>query len=1168
MKLTGLNNAGAKSLFTKLLRVMKIATFFLLAGSMYVSAKGFSQTVTISVRNAPLVKVFKAIERQAGYGVFYDPRFFKDTKPVSIELKDAAVEKVLQEALKDQPFEYSIENKTIIISRKRQAPPPLSPPQADTSVNLSGQVTDSSGNVLPGATILVKGTRKGAITNDQGHFSISDVNKNAVLVVNFVGYSPREIPLAGRSIINIQLATNLQSLTDVVVVGYGTQKKENLTGAIASVSAKELESRPLVNLAQGLQGLVPNLNVNLNNGKPGTAANFNVRGITSINSGGGNLGGPLVMVDGVQMDPNLINPGDVESVTVLKDAASAAIYGSRGAYGVILITTRSGKKNSALHVNYSGSYTITRPTRLPKYLNAVDYIAMHREADRTGQMSGGQTASFPFTEQDSIMATRFFADPANNPSGYPDPGNPSKYRYVGNTDWVDVLYPDWAPQQQHNLSISGGSEKTSFVGSLGYFNQDGMLNYSNENYKRLNPSLRISTEATPWMSFNLKTTLNRIISDAPNAPTNGNSNSYIQGDSRPNMPVFNPGGVDYAGQGSWTNPVAVMMQNGRDKSTANDLWLTGGVVLTPIKHITFTGDYTFNAYSGFRQQVQKQFPEYGVNHAFLNYYPWTFPDATNEISDNNSYRALNLVGTYENTFGGRHYFKATVGYNEEYRHFKNINTRVKNLIDPGTPFPGLNDDPKPEVTGSEFEWALNGLLYRLNYIFKNKYLLEVDGRYDGTSSFPNGNRFVWSPSVSAGWRISEESFFSPLKTTVNDLKLRVSYGQLPNQLFNPSSPSDATVYPYIALSPTGKTNYIFGTQQSIYVGAPGLVSSSFTWEEVVTKDIGLDFGLLDQRLTGTFDWYIRDTKNMLVGGQPLPAVLGTTPPLKNAADLRTKGWEVNITWADRIGKDFNYSVRVGVSDYTSTITRYDLNPTKIFNSDNNGGDYYYVGQKFGEIWGFETEGYFKTDEEGANYDQSQISGNTQLAGDIRYRDLNKDGKITWGDNTLSNPGDQKIIGNSTPRYQYGVNLTARYKNFDLSIFAQGVAKRDVMPNDNAFFGFYSEWSVPFEYQKDHWTPQNTNAYFPRLRFGGGSNFHTQTRYLQSGAYCRLKNVALGYNLPQELLNHIKLRSLRVYVAGQNLFEVTSLFKAYDPEILGFGTYPLSRAVSFGVQLGL
>lgn len=1143
---------------------MKIVTFLLLAGSMYVSAKSYSQTVTISARNTPLTKIFKAIERQAGYGVFYDPRFFRDTKPVSIDVKDASVEKVLQEALKDQPFEYTIENKTIIISRKRPTPPPLAPLPADTAIrNVSGKITDSSGNALPGATIIVKGTKKGDITNDQGRFSITSVNKDAVLVINFMGYTSQEVPVSGRSDINIQLAANLQSLTDVIVVGYGTQKKENLTGAIASVSAKELESRPLVNLAQGLQGLIPNLNVNLNNGKPGTAANFNVRGITSLSSGNSSLGGPLIMVDGVQMDPNLINPGDVEGVTVLKDAASAAIYGSRGAYGVILITTKGAKKNSPLRVNYAGSYTITRPTRLPKYLNSVDYIAMHREADRTGQMSGGNTASFPFTEQDSIMAANYFADPANNPSGYPDPGNPSKYRYVGNTDWVDVLYPDWAPQQQHNISVSGGSDKTSFVGSLGYFDQKGTLKQSNEDYQRFNPSLKINTEATPWLSFNLRTSLNRIVSDAPNAPTNGNSNSYIQGDSRPNMPVFNPGGKDYSGQGSWTNPVAVMAQNGRDDLSANDLWLTGGVVLTPVKHVTLTGDYTFNTYSGFEQKVQKQFPEYGVNHVFLNYYPWTYPDATTEISYNNSYRALNLVGNYENTFGGLHYFKATVGYNEEYRHFKTVTTTVKNLIDPGTPSVGLNDDPKPDVNGTEYEWALNGLLYRLNYIFNNKYLLEVDGRYDGTSAFPSGRRFVWSPSVSAGWRISEESFFKPLKTTVNDLKLRVSYGQLPNQLFNPSSPSDASVYPYIALSSTGKSNYIFGTQQSIYVGSPGLVSTAFTWEEVVTRDAGMDVALFDQRLNGTFDWYIRDTKNMLVGGQPLPAVLGSTPPLKNAANLRTKGWELSLTWNDKIGNDFSYSVRVGLSDYTSTITKYDLNPTKVFTSGN-----YYVGQKFGEIWGFVTDGYFKTDAEGAAYDQSQLSGNTQMAGDIKYRDLNKDGKITYGDNTVSNPGDQKIIGNSTPRYQYGVNLSVQYKNFDLSIFAQGVGKRDVMPNDNAFFGFYSEWSVPFAYMKDHWTPENTNAYFPRLRFGGGSNFQTQTKYLQSGAYCRLKNISLGYNLPKDLLNRVKLRNLRVYVTGQNLFEITSLFEAYDPEIIGFGTYPLSRAVSFGVQLGL
>ncbi|WP_315819420.1 TonB-dependent receptor domain-containing protein [Paraflavitalea speifideaquila] len=403
--------------------------------------------------------------------------------------------------------------------------------------------------------------------------------------------------------------------------------------------------------------------------------------------------------------------------------------------------------------------------------------------------------------------------------------------------------------------------------------------------------------------------------------------------------------------------------------------------------------------------------------------------------------------------------------------------------------------------------------------------------------------------------------FEPLKGTINDLKIRVSYGKLPNQLFNPANPSNSSIYPYIALLPTGMSGHIFGSQQNIYAGAPGLVSPDFTWEDVITKDIGLDFSLFKSRLTGSFDWYIRETKNMLVGGQPLPGVLGTSAPLRNAANLKTKGWELSLNWRDKIGQDFDYSVRLGLSDYVSTITKYDLNPTKSLGS-------YYVGQKFGEIWGFVTEGYFATDAEGANYDQSQLSNNTQMAGDIKYADLNKDGKITYGDNTVSNPGDRKVIGNSTPRYQYGINLTARYKSFDLAVFFQGVGKRDFLPGDNAFFGFYSEWSVPFAYMKDHWTPQNPNAYFPRLRFGGGSNFETQTKYLQSAAYCRLKNLSIGYTLPTDIINCIRVKSLRVYATGQNLFEITKLFDAYDPEIIGFGTYPLSRAISFGVQLGL
>ena len=1156
---------------TKTLLIMKLTAILLLTFCLGAFASGRAQEVTLSETNAPLKRLFEEMRKQTGYFFFYDLKEIKQSRPVTISVKHAGLQETLELCFKGQPLTYTIVNKTVVVRKKMEEEKPSQQAALAPPAEITGTVTNRKGEPLEGVSVSIKGTEKGTTTDSKGRFKIAlPAGANEVLEFSIIGYETQTVATGGQTDLKVVLKEVASDLSTLVVVGYGTQKKENLTGAVASISSKELDSRPLVNLAQGLQGLIPNLNINLNDGKPGTAASYNVRGITSLNAGNNQennplngLGGPLIMVDGVQMDPNLINPGDVESVTVLKDAASAAIYGSRGAFGVILITTKNARKNSALRLNYSGSYTETRPTRLPKYLNSVDYIAMHREADRDGQASGGSTASQPFTVQDSIMAANYFADPKDNPTGYPDPAEPSKYRYVGNTNWIKVLYPGWAPQQQHNISVSGGSDKTSFIGSIGVFDQKGILKQANSDYQRINPSLKINTEATPWLSLNLKTTLNHIASNNPTAPQNGNSNSYIQGDSRPNMPVFNPGGTDYSGQGSWTNAVAVLDQNGRDKLNANDIWLTGGAVLSPVKNVKINADYTFNNYSGFEQLVQKEFPEYGVDHVLIDYYPWTIPNATTEMATNNNYNALNLYANYENTFAKVHYVKLTAGYNQEYRHYKLDSSHAGLLIDPTTPFIGLNADPKPVLGGHDYEWAENGLLYRLNYAFDNKYLVEVDGRYDGSSSFPSGKRYVWSPSASAGWKISEEKFFQPLASAVQELKIRGSYGSLPNQLFNPNNPGDASIYPYIAQLPTNPSNYIFGTQQSIAVGAPGLVSPSFTWERVITRDGGLDFSVLQQRLTGAFDYYIRDTKNMLVGGQPLPTVLGTNPPLENAANLRTRGWELSLNWKDKIGKDFSYSVVLGLSDYTSEITKYDLNPTKLFTT-------YYVGQKFGEIWGFVTDGYFKTAADAAAVDQSQLYGGTLLPGDIRYKDLNGDKRITYGSNTVSDPGDQKIIGNTTPRYQFGLNLTARYKSFDVAVFFQGVAKRDYMPGsgDNSFWGFTSEWSIPFAYQKNHWEPNNPNAYYPVLRFGGGGNYLAQTKYLQNAAYTRMKNLSIGYTLPVELVNRIHLKSLRVYATGQNLFELTKLFKGYDPETVGFSIYPLSRAVSCGVQVGL
>lgn len=1023
---------------------------------------------------------------------------------------------------------------------------------------VTGTVTSSNGTeVLPGVTVRVKGSNVATTTNNEGKYSII-VPQSAVLQFSLIGYTPFEVSVQSRTVVNAQLTSSENSLKDVVIVGYGTQKKINLTGAVSTISSEKLENRPMVNLADGLQGLIPGLNLNLNNGQPGQAASFNVRGNVTI--GAGSNSAPLILVDGVVRDPNLIDPNDVESVTVLKDAASSAIYGSRAANGVVIITTKTGKRGRT-QLSYSGAYTISRPTLLPDYVNSGDYITMFNSAQRTGQASGGYTSGDPFTAQDSTRAAAFRADPINNPSAYVDPGNPRRYRYVGNTDWIDVLYPGWAPQQQHNVSLSGGEGKTTFVASLGYFRQEGLQKPADQVFQRFTPNLKITTDVTSWLTISLNTSLTHTDNDQGAFTRINQGGSWISGDLRPLMPVYHPDG-NFSGQGNYTNPIAVLTNSGRDIDAKNDFFATGRVIIRPAKNITINSDYTWNSFTSFRRANLIPYNEFGVNGAFLNIFPWTNPSQVSENRQNNNYNALNAYATYENTFASKHYFKATAGFNQEYQHYQLSNSLARNLIDPTLPAIGLNNDTRPVVGGTETQFALIGTFFRLNYIFNDRYLFEVNGRYDGTSRFQPTSRYTFSPSVSAGWNISQEGFMSEIKKTVNLLKLRVSYGQLPNQLTS-GGISSAAQYPYIATQTTGTVGYLFGGQPGIVVNTPGLISPNFTWEKVRSQNIGLDFGLLNNRLTGSFDYFINNTKDMLVPGLQLPAVLGTSAPASNSADLRTKGWEAAITWADKaINKELSYSVGFNISDSYSRITKFKNNPT------NNLGNFI-EGELINDIYGFETLGFYQTDAEAASVDNSQLAGYRWLAGDVKYADLNGDGKIDYGNQTISNSGDYKKIGNSTPRYRFGLNLNLAYKNFDLTTFVQGVMKRDFMPNDYVFHAFRDdEYSIPFQYATDYWTPQNRDAYFARPRFAGGGNTQSQTKYMQSAAYARLKQLTIGYTFPKLMTDKIKLQRLRVYATGANLFTITSLYKGYDPEALSFTTYPLNRSLSFGLQVTL
>lgn len=1123
---------------------------------------------TFEFKNNSLKDALRTIEKQTNFKFIYDDDLIKSYQ-INESFTNRSLDYILAKILEQTKLDFKQQDYKILLIKK--APPVVIKPIRVKQVKvITGVVTDkSNGQTLPGVTIKVKGKSNGVVTGLSGEYKISVEDETASLVFSYIGYHTIELPVGTNTTLNVALEVDLESLQEVVVVGYGTQKKVNLTGAIASVGSDKLESRPIVNLGDGLNGLVPNLNVNINNGQPGTGASYNVRGYTTI--GSNSAASPLVLVDGVQRDPNLIDPNDVENVTVLKDAAASAIYGSRAAFGVILITTKSGTKGGT-KVNYSGSYTTSKPTKLPAYLNSQDYIKMFNTAQRTGAVSGGYTSNDPFTEQDSTLAAAYFRDPINNPSVYVDPGNPNRYRYVGNTDWIKILYPGWAPQQQHHLSIAGGEGKTTYAASLGYFTQDGLEKLAKQVYKRYVPSLKVNSDITPWLTFNLNMSVTRTDNNQSAYTSQGSQGgAWIPTDLRPLMPVYHPDG-NFSGQGNYTNPVAVIQQNGRDIESKNDLWTTGKVIIKPVDHVTIVSDYTWNNYTSFDKSHRIPFNEYGVNGAFLNIFPHTNPSQVAEDRQNNNYNAFNAYATYENTFNTKHYFKALIGYNQENKHYELSNSLARNLIDPTFPAIGTNNDSKPTVSGIETEWAVIGSFFRLNYVFDKRYLIEVNGRYDGTSRFPAADRYAFSPSASIGWNIVEESFMQGIKNTVNELKLRASYGQLPNQQ-TPNAISSGAQYPYIPIQNAGTVGYLFNNQLGVTVGSPGLISNSLTWEKVQTKNIGLDFGLLNNKLTGSFDYFITDTKDMLVAGEQLPALLGTGAPLKNSADLRTKGWELSIGWKDRaINDELFYAVTLGLSDAASKITKYDLNPSGSLATDT-----YRVGQKLGDIWGFVTEGFYKTDTEAASVDNSDLAGYKWLAGDIKYADLNNDGKINDGNNTLSDPGDQKIIGNKTPRYKFGLNLNMGYKNFDFAAFFQGVLKADFSPYDYAFYAFRgNEWNIPYQNAVDYWTPENPNTYFSRPRFNGSGNQKTQTKYLQNAAYGRVKQLTLGYSLPKQLINKLKIQKVRAYVTGANLFTITSLFDAYDPEIatgVGIGAspleiYPINKSVSFGLQITL
>jgi len=1026
---------------------------------------------------------------------------------------------------------------------------------ATAQTMIKGTVKDENGLEIPHATIYVKNDTRGAYTDEKGSFSIN-LSPNDTLVVSSVGYQRKEIRVGNEPFLHIVLHSLAKNLNQLVVVGYGSQKKVNLTGAVASVGSEVFEDRPIASVSEALEGVVPNLNITTTSrgGELGNDRNWNIRGATTLSSGGA----PLILVDNVPMDIMDVNPNDIKSVTVLKDAASSAIYGSRAAYGVILITTKNGRNDQKVSLRYSTNYSFSSPATLPHMASSIDFAKAWNYAYEN---SGRPPA---FNDQQLGLIEQYMADPSSTPPNQRYPANDAKWNRWGaytlsnaNVDWFPVWFKKNALQQSHNLNISGGSNKTSYYLSGGYINQEGIMNFGDDNYKRYNINATVQTDVTDWLRFKLNTKYTNRERDYPNTQQESSNSKgsiyYNLARMWPTMPVYDPNGHFYD-----RNQILPLLEGGT-KDTWNNYWVTLSGELEPVKDWTISIDYSWNNdnYKNFNHEPTI----YGYNVDNTTFILTGNPNSISEQYSNTRYHTTNIYTSYEKTIS-HNYFKVMLGYQEELQNYSSLSGSTTDLITDEVPSISTSTGTNPQIDDEISHWSTQGFFGRLNYNFKEKYLAEINFRYDGSSRFEQGSRWGLFPSLSAGYRVSEEPFWENIKGIVNDFKLRGSFGTLGN--------SEVPNYLYVSVIPV-QTNlpYYIDNGRPNYASTPGLISADLTWETSSTIDGGFDAQLFD-KLAVTFDWYQRTTSRMFGPSEALPAVIGTTIPMSNNATLKTKGFELSLTWRDEIDNHFNYDVTFLLSNNTATVTRYN-NPTKTLST-------YYEGENLGEIWGYTSMGLFGSDKEAGEWiqkvDQSYLYSNWG-AGDMRYKDINGDGKIDIGNNTADNPGDRSIIGNSTPHFAFGLKAGFNWRNITFSMFWQGVAKRDLALDGNMFYGFNGdEWSSSVLVQHlDYWRPDNTNAYYPKPYMSKEvfKNTQTQTKYLQNGAYMRLKNIQLGYNIPESIVQKIHLSKMNFYLSGENLVTVTKLAKMFDPEGIdgdrGDGNiYPITKAFSIGANI--
>ncbi len=1127
----------------KFLTIMRIALFLMFVIIFQLMAtSSYSQMNTFSVKEngIELADLFKQIEKQSEFLFFYLDADVKNIH-VDIDVRNENMATILQKALKNTDLTFVIHDRNINILKKSR----LEITQQISKRQITGTVTDADGQSVIGASVMEKGTTNGVITDMDGKFSLS-VSDGATLNISYIGYVAQSVQVKNQTSLSITLVEDTQVLDEVVVVGFGTQKKVNLTGAVGSVQMdKVLGDRPASSLGEILQGAIPGFTAAPASAIPGAGNKWNIRGLESITGGS-----PLILVDNVVFnDLYLLNPADIESVSVLKDASSAAIYGARASFGVVLITTKKAKKNEMLTINYNNNFAVSNVTNLPELASPVEFINTLKEGGYTSIWSGQNIDTY------LDLLSEYNRNPSAYPKGWTE-ANGTKYFLRENSLMTDMFEPAW--KQTHNLSAQGGSERIKYRLSLGYTDEDGILITRKDAFTRTNVTGYVSGDITSWLNTSLDISYN-----------NGNK-TYPVLDAMNiwtvSLPSYHPvGSLPYGTDGEEypvRTPSNVIEMTDIQRTITDNTRILSRSVLKPFDGFEAVLEYSYQA----SFQDIESYSNYFELHQGLaeSIQPSTSTTPFTQQRSTTKYTTINAFASYNKTVKDAHNVSVLGGFNQEKSDYRYLYSQAYNMISNELPSLSGTDGVTPPKTRDDYnQYALRSGFFRGSYNYMQRYFVEVNGRYDLSSKFPKDYRAGFFPSISAGWSIANESFMKNTSSFLSALKLRASYGTLGNQ--------NIDTYSYYPTMSVTNSNWLYGDNIPKTLQPPGMVRANFTWEKVKSINGGLDFGFLSNRLTGSFDIYRRNTIGMLGPSEEFPAVAGANAPLQNAADLKTNGWEFLVSWKDRIGK-VDYGLGFNIYDSRSYITKY-KNETGLLEG-------YRVGMEIGEIWGYITDGFYTAgdfQENGALKEGVvRINGVTSHVGDIKYKNLRDDEKSTnvidTGDNTADNPGDRKIIGNNRARLQYAMNGYASWRGFGFSFILQGVGKRDAWIGGDITFPMPGQYSTVYKHQLGRiWTENNPNAFYGRIYENAGSsqgaNQRTSDKFLYNATYLRVKNMTLSYTIPDKYLRAIYLKNLKAFISAENLFTFDHLPSGIDPENLGWN-YPYSRTISFGINFNI